>query len=115
MTNTTSRHRGRDVLQSCYLNSLFPVMWTKHTSLELAICFNIKLTPLFLCGEKIAAGSKQCGAESSGQPVERCDQPEEQCTMDYGRMDQVTSNKNQILDKNTENSKNTKVLHLHKP
>jgi len=65
--------------------------------------------------EKIAAGSKQCGAESSGQPVERCDQPEEQCTMDYGRMDQVTSNKNQILDKNTENSKNTKVLHLHKP
>ncbi|CAD6238260.1 unnamed protein product [Miscanthus lutarioriparius] len=59
---------------------------------------------------EIAAGSKQCGAESSGQPVECCDQPEEQCTMDYGRMDQVTSNKNQILDKNTENSKNTKML-----
>lgn len=59
---------------------------------------------------EIAAGSKQCGAECSGQPVEHCDQPEEQCTMDYGRMDQLTSNKNQILDKNTENSKNTKML-----
>ncbi|AQK96039.1 uncharacterized protein [Zea mays] len=59
---------------------------------------------------EIAAGSKQCGAECSGQPVEHCDQPEEQCTMDYGRMDRLTSNKNQILDKNTENSKNTKML-----
>ena len=39
LTNTASRHRGRDVLQSCYLNSLFPVMWTKHTSLELSYLF----------------------------------------------------------------------------
>ncbi|XP_062213183.1 uncharacterized protein LOC133913998 isoform X2 [Phragmites australis] len=60
--------------------------------------------------EKVAAGSNQCGAESSGQPIEHCDQPEEQQTMDHGRTHQAINNKRHIVDKNTENSQNTKVV-----
>jgi hypothetical protein len=65
--------------------------------------------------EKVAAGSSQCGEESSGRPVEHCDQPEEQWALDNDRMDQVINNENKILDKNTNNSQNTKVFQLHKP
>jgi hypothetical protein len=63
----------------------------------------------------MAAGSSQCGGESSGQPVEHCDQPEEQSALDHGRMDQMINNENKILDKNTNNSQNTEVFQLHKP
>ena len=61
------------------------------------------------------AGSSQCGEDSSGQPVEHCDQSEEQWALDQGRMDQVINSKNKILDKNANNSQKTKVVHLHKP
>ncbi|CAO2208397.1 unnamed protein product [Urochloa humidicola] len=56
------------------------------------------------------AGSSQCGEESSGQPAEQCDQPEEHWVMDHGRMDQVINIKNKILDKNTNNSQKNKIL-----
>lgn len=59
------------------------------------------------------AGSSQYGEESSGQPVEHGDQPEEQLAVNHGRMDQVVSNKNKILDKSTNNSQKTKVVYLH--
>ncbi|CAL4956210.1 unnamed protein product [Urochloa decumbens] len=55
------------------------------------------------------AGSSQCGEESSGQPAEQCDPPEEDWAMDHGR-DQVINNKNKILDKNTNNSQKHKIL-----
>jgi len=61
------------------------------------------------------AGSSQCGEDSSGQPVEHCDQSEEQWALDQGRMDQVINCKNKILDKNADNSQKTKVIHLQKP
>ena len=65
--------------------------------------------------EKLEAGSSQCGEDSSGQPVEHCDQSEEQWALDQGRMDQVINSKNKILDKNADNSQKTKVIHLQKP
>uniref|UniRef100_A0A0A9CM12 PHD-type domain-containing protein n=1 Tax=Arundo donax TaxID=35708 RepID=A0A0A9CM12_ARUDO len=58
---------------------------------------------------EVAAGSNQCGAESSGQPVEHCDQPEEQWATGHVRTYEVINNKHQTVDKNTENSQNTKV------
>ncbi|XP_062201913.1 uncharacterized protein LOC133904415 isoform X2 [Phragmites australis] len=58
---------------------------------------------------EVAAGSNQCGAESSGRPVKHCDQPEEPWAMDHSRTHQGINNKHQTVDKNTENSQNTKV------
>ncbi|CAO2177032.1 unnamed protein product [Urochloa humidicola] len=61
------------------------------------------------CANEMAVGSSQCGEESSGQPVEHCDQPEEQGALDHGRMDQVIQNKSKILDKNADNSQSIKM------
>ena len=58
----------------------------------------------------MAAGSNQYD-----QPVEHCDQPEEQWALDDGRMDQVIDSKNKTLDNNADNSQKTKVIHLQKP
>ncbi|GJM94162.1 hypothetical protein PR202_ga10781 [Eleusine coracana subsp. coracana] len=60
--------------------------------------------------EKAANRSSQCSAASNGQPVEHCDQPGEQGAIDHGRMHQMASNKHQISNKGTKNSKNTKML-----
>ncbi|TVU34114.1 hypothetical protein EJB05_15943 [Eragrostis curvula] len=60
---------------------------------------------------EVGNGTNQCAAESKGQPVEHCDQPEEQCAMDHGMMHQIISNKPQTSNKN---SKNTKILKRHR-
>ncbi|KAK3161045.1 hypothetical protein QOZ80_1BG0070930 [Eleusine coracana subsp. coracana] len=54
--------------------------------------------------------SSQCSAASNGQPVEHRAQPGEQGAIDHGRMHQMASNKHQISNKGTKNSKNTKTL-----
>nr|CAB3473307.1 unnamed protein product [Digitaria exilis] len=58
---------------------------------------------------KMVPGSSQCGEEISGQPVEDCDQPKEQWTLDHRRMDPVINKKSKILDTNTDNSQKTKM------
>ncbi|KAF8671056.1 hypothetical protein HU200_050335 [Digitaria exilis] len=61
------------------------------------------------CVNEMVPGSSQCGEEISGQPVEDCDQPKEQWTLDHRRMDPVINKKSKILDTNTDNSQKTKM------
>ena len=77
--------------------------------MELSQFFNIKLTHCLFVFEKLEAGSSQCGEGSRGEPVEHCDQPEEQWALDHSRTGQVINSKNKILDKNIDNSQKTKV------
>jgi len=90
-------------------------MWTKNYITGTLPIFLKKNLPICFFFLKMEAGSSQCGEDSGGQPVEHCDQPEEQWVLDHGRMNQVINSKNKILDKNIDNSQKTKVIHLQKP
>uniref|UniRef100_A0A0D9V1V5 PHD-type domain-containing protein n=1 Tax=Leersia perrieri TaxID=77586 RepID=A0A0D9V1V5_9ORYZ len=68
--------------------------------------------------EKVAAGSKQQGAEHSGQLLDHCqqlmksgDRPEEDCTLKYGRCQILDKNRKQIMDNKTDHlEQHKKVL-----
>ncbi|KAL6615395.1 hypothetical protein ACP70R_037665 [Stipagrostis hirtigluma subsp. patula] len=60
--------------------------------------------------DEVAAGSNQCSVESSDQPVKHCHRTEEQRAVDHSTTHQVVNNKQQMVDKNTENAQNTKLV-----
>uniref|UniRef100_A0A0D9V1V3 PHD-type domain-containing protein n=1 Tax=Leersia perrieri TaxID=77586 RepID=A0A0D9V1V3_9ORYZ len=70
--------------------------------------------------EKVAAGSKQQGAEHSGQLLDHCqqlmksgDRPEEDCTLKYGRCQILDKNRKQIMDNKTDHLEQHKKVLKH--